>query len=71
MVGVGLFGSYAAADALIFQYGPSAGEIYFPYPSRFKGDIPDDQNPHFLLMTFSRQGLAEAATQSASIAKGK
>ena len=70
MVCVGLFGSYPAVNELISRYGSSASEIYFPYPNKFTGDTPDDRTPHFLLMTFSRQGLAQAARQSAGIAKG-
>ncbi len=70
MVCVGLFGSYPAVNELISRYGSSASEIYFPYPNRFTRDTPDDRTPHFLLMTFSRQGLAQAARQSASIATG-
>jgi hypothetical protein len=65
---VGVFGSYPAVHELISHYGSSASEIYFPYPNRFAGDNPRDQSPHFLLMAFTRQGLARAAVQSTAIA---
>jgi hypothetical protein len=68
---VGVFGFFPAVNELISRYRASASEIYFPYPDKFTPGITPDQNPHFMLMTFTQQGLAQAARQSANIATAK
>lgn len=51
-VAIGLFGSPAVVKLLLDRYARDALEVYSPYPRRFAGVRPEDDAPHFLLMTF-------------------
>jgi hypothetical protein len=63
LVGIGLFGRYAALKPVMEKYSRFADKIYFPYPRDLVATsiTPNPEQRTLLLMLFERSRLAAAA----------
>jgi hypothetical protein len=52
-IAIGAFASPTAAATLIASYAAEASDIYYPYPARFNGDLPNNHRVSFLLLTIN------------------
>jgi hypothetical protein len=64
-VAIGIVAAYSDLNSVIVRYGPTAKQIFFPYPQKVQTPIPPDHDGQ-LVMTFDRRGLARAALQAAT-----